>query len=597
MSLFLRDTAPAPAASTPYATELRTITAAGRRINLTSAADLTALKRSTPDLDWQTRAWNAYDTIGEVHYAANFTANLISKLTFFPAAVPQDNANTTPVYAANVPSLTPGLATAAENALRRLTTTPPPANTTAPAPAPTAPNQGHTNFSDFIRLLALHLFIPGEAYICQIPRSYTTAESWQIRSVDEVLVTDDPAYPILLRDTPATTPATATTATKLPPTAFVARVWRRHPRFAALADSSMKAVIDTVDDFNTLRASFTATARSRLNTGILYVPDGLAASNPGAAAPAPGADTPEEDEFENALLEGMLTPVQDPASPAAVVPILVRGPAELGEKIRTITFDRTFDPSLIHQADRALERILQGLDLPKEVISGIASAKYANAIVIEETTFRAHLEPLAIAICDIITEVYLRPALTAAGFSPHQAAQITLWYDSNTVVRRPNREQSAIAAYDRFALSSRALREATGFAETDAPTPSEVILRMMFQRGPLGPELAEALMRAIAPIMLADATDAAATAESALPPELLEALGAPNPTPTPTPTEPEPAPAPAPAPTPTGPRAARPATPGASTTGRTESTGQGEIPLPDGVTLLPPTPRAPRSTE
>ena len=159
----------------------------------------------------------------------------------------------------------------------------------------------------------------------------------------------------------------------------------------------MRAVLDLVDELMLLNATFKATARSRLNSGILFVPDGLSASSPrqfpavvegedGVLVPldATQPQPADIDEFEEALLEGMMTPIADPSDASAVVPILVRGPAELGDKIRLINFERTFDPSLVQRADRVLDRILQGLDLPKDIVSGLANVRYSNAIDIEE---------------------------------------------------------------------------------------------------------------------------------------------------------------------------------------------------------------------
>ena len=75
----------------------------------------------------------------------------------------------------------------------------------------------------------------------------------------------------------------------------------------------------------------------------------------------------------------MTTPIADQDSAAAVVPLLIRGPAELGEKIKLFKFERSFDPALAERADRALDRIMQGIDVPKDVVTGLANVKYSNA--------------------------------------------------------------------------------------------------------------------------------------------------------------------------------------------------------------------------
>ena len=235
------------------------------------------------------------------------------------------------------------------------------------------------------------------------------------------------------------------------------------------------------------------------------------------------------------------------------MPILVRGPAELGDKIRLIQFERTFDPSLVQRADRVLERVLQGIDLPKDIVSGLANVRFSNAIQIEESLFKAHIEPLTLLICDALTDIYLRPSLQASGYTAQQARRVRFWYDPSEIVARPNRNTDAATAYDRYALSSRALREALGFNEDDAPNPAEVIMRMLQQKGPMTPETAESLMRVLAPNTLETArSQAAANSDNPLPDEVNDILGFE------TPAEAAAAPAAGETPTPTTQQPARP---------------------------------------
>lgn len=525
MGVFTRNTlAASDPALIPPLDSPRPLTAATSRTRVDDRAAMEKLRVNAEDRAWQTRSWIYYEAIGEVHFAFNLVSNVISRIRFYAAAEVAPNA--APAYVGDASDLTPGLAEAADAALRRL-----------------ARNQG--DMSAIASRLALNLSVPGECYLVQFPRSdritptgvETTPEHWEIRSIDEVQVSNDRLAPVRVRSRPDSPQAEWVT---LPKTAFIGRIWRQHPRWTALADSSMRAVLDLCDELLLVNQTFKATARSRLNSGLLYVPDGLSASNPSfspEAALTPDPATPalaDADEFEQALVDGMMIPIQDPSDASAVVPILVRGPAELGEKIRLINFERTFDPSLVQRSDRVLERILQGIDLPKDVVSGLANVRYSNAVQIEEQLFKAHIQPLTLLVCDALTDIYLRPALQAAGYTAQQAERIRIWYDPSEVVTRPNRNQDAISNYDRYALSGRALREATGFNEDDAPTPTEVVMRLLFQKGPMTPELAESLLRTFAPNLLESARQAGqAASDNPLPPEVNEILdltpGAPAP--------------------------------------------------------------------
>jgi hypothetical protein len=522
MGVFTRNTlAASDPALIPPLDSPRPLTAATSRTRIDDRQAMERLRVNAEDRAWQTRAWTAYEAVGEVHFAFNLVSNIISRIRFFAAA--EVTPNTAPAYVGDASDLTPGLAEAADAALRRL-----------------AHNQG--DMSSLASRLALNLSVPGECYLVQFPRTdklttsgvESTPEHWEIRSIDEVQVSNDRLAPVRVRSRPDSPTSEWIT---LPKTAFIGRIWRQHPRWTALADSSMRAVLDLCDELLLVNQTFKATARSRLNSGLLYVPDGLSASNPtffpDATPPDPllppsAEPTPppgDADEFEQALVDGMMVPIQDPSDASAVVPILVRGPADLGEKIRLINFERTFDPSLVQRSDRVLDRILQGIDLPKDVVSGLANVRYSNAIQIEESLFKAHIQPLTLLVCDALTDIYLRPALRAAGYTQQQAERVRIWYDPSEVVTRPNRNQDAISNYDRYALSGRALREATGFNEDDAPTPTEVVMRLLFQKGPMTPELAESLLRTFAPNLLESARQAGqAASDNPLPPEVSDIL-------------------------------------------------------------------------
>jgi hypothetical protein len=133
---------------------------------------------------------------------------------------------------------------------------------------------------------------------------------------------------------------------------------------------------------------------------------------------------------------------------------------------------------------------------------------------------------MMLLICDALTVVYLRPYLIANGYSASEANRITVWYDPSAVSTRNDRAADADAGYDRMAVSGDTWRRAHGFSDQDAPTPNELALRMMSEKGAMTPELTEAMLAAVAPEMMS-AASAAQQAKSAGPitPDVAEALG------------------------------------------------------------------------
>ena len=228
-------------------------------------------------------------------------------------------------------------------------------------------------------------------------------------------------------------------------------------------------------------------------------------------------------------MDAMTTPIRDEDSASAVVPLIIRGPAELGDKIKQFKFERSFDPALAERSDRVLERILQGLDVPKDIVTGLANVKYSNALQIDEGLYKAHIEPLMLLIADALTVAYLRPALISAGFSEEDVKRVVVWYDPSLVATRNDRAMDADSGFDKMAVSFETWRRAHGFSNQDAPDAQEIALRMMFEKGSVSPELTESMLGAIAPEVLRKAREAQQAQSAApMPPELEQILNQAN---------------------------------------------------------------------
>lgn len=512
-----------PARSAPYSTP-RTLTAAATQLRLNDRSEAEKFKatRQAHSSAWQAEAWEYYDAIGEVKYAFNLVASVASRIRIYAATV--DNPAETPISVRTSSKIDERLARAAERALSRL-------------------DSAYGGQAGLIRDAALNLSVTGECYLVQMPErpGTGTPESWDIRSVDEVQIDQKNNYGIAPRRDILGGNGSMNQKQgllPLPTNAFIGRIWRAHPRFSDEADSSLRGLLDLCAELLLLNRTFRATARSRLNAGALYLPDGLSV----AASPDPDypfdsesdlypAATPEEmgDEFEDQLIDAMTTPIRDEDSASAVVPLIIRGPAELGDRIKQFKFERSFDPALAQRADRVLERILQGLDVPKDIITGLANVKYSNALQIDESLYKAHIEPLMLLIADALTVVYLRPYLIANGFDKTQVEKVVVWFDPSAVATRNDRAADADSGFDRMAVSFDTWRKTHGFSDSDAPTPQEVALRLVFEKGMITPELTEAMIGAFAPEALeaARATQQASSV-APMPPGLEQLLqGAP----------------------------------------------------------------------
>jgi len=509
------NTAQAATYSTP-----RTLTAAAAQIKVNDKGEFEQfrIRRSAGSSAWQAEAWEYYDAIGEIKYAFNLVASVVSRIRIYAAVV--DDPSETPISVRQSELVDDRLGAAAERALARL-------------------NSAYGGQAGLLRDAALNLAVAGECYLVQMPArpAYNLPESWDIRSVDEVTTDPRGGFNVIgRREQSTTTQGGIDKNSKLGKNAFVGRMWRSHPRFSDEADSSLRGLLDLCAELLLLNRTFRATARSRLNAGALYLPDGLSVASQGDGDfPYDSEDgigagfTAEEaeDEFEEQLMDAMTTPIRDEESASAVVPLIIRGPAELGDKIKQFKFERSFDPQLAERSDRVLERILQGLDVPKDVVTGLANVKYSNAMQIDESLYKAHIEPLMLLIADALTVVYLRPYLIANGFEETQVNKIVVWYDPSAIATRNDRATDADAGFDRMAVSANTWRRAHGFSDADAPTPKELSIRLLQERGVFTPEFTEAMLSALAPEVINTVRSQQQQSSVApIPPELQQALDA-----------------------------------------------------------------------
>lgn len=478
-----------PRKAAPYKA-VRTITAAAARADFTDPGEVERLKRRSQHERWQQDAWEYYDLIGEIKYAFNLVGAVLSRVRLYAAAITSDD--TVPSPADSVKDLPDGIVAAAENALKMLGT-------------------ARGGIPGLLHDAAINLSVAGECYLVQTPQQLGSniSENWRIRSIDELVLPPSSqrgaAFGIRAsKSTPMTD------IQWMPASSIAIRIWRMHARYSDDADSSMRGLLDLCDELLLLARTARATAKSRLNAGALFVPDGLSVSaqsdgetdetleDPDTIAPIEDS----EDAFEEELMDAMATPITDESSASAVVPLLIRGPAALGEKIKPIKFERSFDPQLTQRAVVVLDRILNGIDIPKDVVTGLSNVKYSNAVQVEESLYKMHIEPLCLLLCDAFTMGYLRPVLKSQGFDPDAIDRLVIWYDPAAITTKPDKATAANTGYEQMVLSGEAWRRANGFSDADAPTSLELAERVALDRGVLSEPVTEALFKLLIPQLM-----------------------------------------------------------------------------------------------
>lgn len=483
MSIFTRK-GPIPGTVTPESQHYgayRSITASAERVNLKDTREVQAIGKRQKSDKWQYEAWDYYNYIGEVHYSAGLIADVLSRINIYAAYV-EDSANTpSPIQAMHKDTIDEALQRDAINAMRLLETS-------------------SGGIAGLLRNAALNFFISGECYIVQEPATYSKPERWQIRSVHE-LVTDASGARVSLK---TRSDHKKEDFIDLGSDAYAVRLWRNHPQYSGEADSSLRSVLDLCEQLLLVARQERVTSRSALNNGILYIPDSITNLY---QADADEVDPTEIDvtqmpTLEEEFLASVMESIENEMAGSTVAPYILRGPDDLGDKIKHIRIQREIDTTTIDKVNSLLDRILSGLAIPKDVAAGLSGVKYSNAIIVEETLYSSHIEPLIMLLVDELTEAFLRPVLKTYGYTDEQVRDIVIWYDPSAITAKPSKSEAATIGYQNKIISKAAWRRANGFSEADSPDELEKAERMMDDKGLVSEAVMERLLAILYPSIM-----------------------------------------------------------------------------------------------
>lgn len=461
------------------------------RINLSNKKQIEFLAQMRSANRWQEDAWAYYDLVGEIKQAANLLANVTSRIRLYPAFIVDRDA--IPSIIDDIKDIPDTLKEQSNAAMMLLAS-------------------GNGGISGLLRDASLNLFIAGECFLIREPArpSKGEPEKWTIRSISEYKETevDTPQGRVKSLSIHPTKANILSEVIDLPPNAFVGRIWRSHPRWSLDPDSSMLGILELLDELLVIDRQSRSTIRSRLNNGILAIPDELDDMY------QTDGEVDETDEelaelshdvqlsLTEDLMDSLLDPIRDETSSAATIPVFMRGKGDRLEQVRHITFSRPFDPAILQRNERVMERIMVSLDLPKDIMAGFANLKYSNAIIIEEALYKAHVEPLILMIVDALTVIFLRPVLRGLGFTEDLVSRVTLWYDPSAITAKPDKATAANFGVEHNMVSNAAWRRENGFSETDGPTQIELAQKMAISKGLLSEPITEALLATLIPDIL-----------------------------------------------------------------------------------------------
>ncbi|HEY6416841.1 MAG TPA: hypothetical protein VIX41_11400, partial [Acidimicrobiales bacterium] len=313
---------------------------------------------------WQTQAWNYWENVGELRYVATWIGNVMSRARL--VAAQRDGRMLVP--------LTRGPAAEAMDALYG----------------------GPQGQAEMLQGLGTHLTVAGETYVT----NRAVGDLWNTLASGKV--SQRPGGKLWADF------GLEGGMTPLRPDDLVVRIWTPHPRDPTRADSPVRANLTTLAQIQSYDAHISAQVQSRLaGNGVLFISNEVEFAAPPNMDPA----ATQAQIFMALLGESMLTPIRDPSDPSALVPIVAMVPTESLGKNEHITFWSELDRGVIEMRDAAIKRLALGLDVPPEVLLGVADANHWNAWLSEESAVKAHLEPRLAIVAYAFTTAYLRPAI------------------------------------------------------------------------------------------------------------------------------------------------------------------------------------------
>ena len=402
---------------------------------------------------WQREAWEFYDLVGELHYAATWISSVCSRAVLVAAVRNSD-----------------GLV------------------------SPSDPDSDESRILDelfggvkgqsqMIRALALHLFVAGECYIVGRSRQeedggVAEEDLWEVVGIEEIDSNGDVW----------TLKYEGRTPINLTETDTVFRVWQPHPRNRMLADSPVRSVLPVLREIRFFDRHIQSQSRSRLTgNGLLLMP---------AEIQFAGTDgTPQQSAaaLSEVLGTSMVNAQECDGEPSAEdqVPVVVTAPGEHIGNARWMTFWSDLDEKAYEMRSGAVRRLALGLDIPQEIVTGTGEMNHWGAWQVEESSVKAHIEPLLDLITTFLSVDYLQPV------SGNDTAIVA--HDTTELRLRPNRSREAIELYDRGVLSPETTLRETGFTTTDAPDDDDRRLWILHQmvKASWSPDQAQAAASAL----------------------------------------------------------------------------------------------------
>lgn len=381
------------------------------------------------DEGWQRLAWEFYDTNSQLHNAVDYVGNACSLVRIYVANVDENGVRQDEVEDDEE------IAALAENLFG-----------------------GPAAKAEVLRTLAESMTVAGECYLIGMAAKPGYGDKWFVLAPSEVR---RQGKSVVINV------GHAVRETLNPSRDIIVRIHTPHPRRPLLADSPVRALLDTLHRMREIQLYKRSQFNSRIaNAVVLPVPESL-------AVPKGDDEATSVDDVYQQLFEVMTSNLEGKGTAAQIAPIIWPMPlAELEamKGIQPIKFESVLSDALSRMEEQEMQNLAIGINVPIEIQLGAKEMNHWGVWFAGEEFIVKSVMPIMGRLVDAITTAYLGPALKALGKNP---ARYTYWYDVAPLASSANQAVDTLNLYEKNVVSAETVRRAFNYRETDAPTDEE----------------------------------------------------------------------------------------------------------------------------
>lgn len=399
---------------------------------------------------WQNEAWEMLDTVGELEFYREWMAHAGSMCTLKAVEDYLDEDGAPAVRDAQDPEVLAAMA---------------------------ALFGGENGQPEMLGTMFGHLAVPGETWLCGLlnpPETADAPDTWRVLERGEVQQQGN-RWQIDRGDGEPEKYADGEV--------YLVRIWEPHPRKWVHANSSVRSALPILRELVGLSKRTAANIDSRLaGAGLLVVPQEVTFSSP-VSSDGTGEDDAQIDPFMAALIEAMITPIEDRGDASALVPLVIKAPAEHLDKIKHISLSTPLDEKAQSLREELLKRLANSLDIPAEVLTGMADVNHWTGWLLDENAIKMHVQPILGTITRGLTTRYLWPILQGEDNPTLDPAlrRFRIVGETSKLRQRPNRAAEATQAHKDMVITNTAWAREVGFEEVDLldPESEEFKIRLL----------------------------------------------------------------------------------------------------------------------